>query len=107
MAFIDLGLTDKNAGGCCGGDACVCGGHGDAAAAPVDGTITSTFGVTGMSCEHCVKAVTEELSELGTVTGVQVQLVPGETSTVTVSSDEPLETQTVRSAIEDAGYTLA
>nr|WP_245836377.1 heavy-metal-associated domain-containing protein [Microbacterium agarici] len=60
-----------------------------------------------MTCGHCASAVTEELSALGTVTGVSVDLKPGEESRVTVTSEEPLATASVRAAIEDAGYTLA
>ncbi|WP_437583088.1 heavy-metal-associated domain-containing protein [Paramicrobacterium sp. CJ85] len=110
MAFTDLGLSDKNAGGCCSGGACMCGddhGSGAHATATAEGTVSTTFGVTGMSCGHCVNAVTEELSALGTVTGVNVDLRPGEESKVTVTSEDPLETASVRAAIEDAGYTLA
>ncbi|SEB68624.1 Copper chaperone CopZ [Paramicrobacterium humi] len=107
MSFIDLGLTDKNAGGgCCGGGACMC-GHGSASPEVSVGAVTTTIGVAGMTCGHCEKAVTEELSALGGVTGVSVELAPGETSTVTIVSDEPLETAAVRAAVEDAGYAMA
>ena len=37
---------------------------------------TTTYRVTGMSCEHCVNAVTSELGSLGGVSGVTVHLVP-------------------------------
>ncbi|WP_235940715.1 heavy-metal-associated domain-containing protein [Paramicrobacterium fandaimingii] len=112
MSFTDLGLTDKNTsgGGCCGGGECMC-GHGNAessaaVATVVNGALATTFGVTGMTCGHCVSAVTDELSALGTVTNVSVDLKPNEESIVTVTSDEPLETASVRAAIEDAGYSL-
>lgn len=87
-------------------------GHGDveassqAVATVVDGALATTFGVSGMTCEHCVKAVKEELEALGTVTNVAVELKPNEESRVTVTSDAPLETASVRAAIEDAGYAL-
>ncbi len=45
--------------------------------------ITATYQVTGMTCEHCVHSVTEELTNLRGVTGVTVDLVPGEKSAVT------------------------
>lgn len=116
MAFMDLGLTDKNAandtsGGCCGGGACMC-GHGETESSPasatvVDGALATSFSVSGMTCEHCVKAVTEELAALGSVTNVSVELNPGDESRVSVTSEEPLETASVRAAVEDAGYTLA
>jgi len=51
--------------------------------------ISATYQVTGMTCEHCARAVTEELTALTGVTGVTVDLVPGGTSAVTVSSEAP------------------
>jgi copper chaperone len=68
---------------------------------------TDTYRVTGMTCEHCVAAVTEELTALDGVTAVDVDLVAGGTSTVTVSSDAPLATATVAEAVDEAGYALA
>ena len=37
---------------------------------------TATYQVTGMTCEHCVHAVTAELGSLAGVTAVTVELVP-------------------------------
>ena len=65
---------------------------------------TSTYGVAGMTCGHCVKAVTDELSRLDGVTEVAVDL---DTATARVSSIEPLDIATVRAAVDEAGYTLA
>jgi copper chaperone len=42
--------------------------------------------VSGMTCEHCVSAVTQELNALGGVQEVRVDLVAGGASTVTVTS---------------------
>ena len=67
-------------------------------------THTSTWSVTGMTCEHCVASVTEELGELDGVRDVSVVL---DTGTVTVTSSQPLERADVRAAVEEAGYTLA
>lgn len=64
----------------------------------------STYTVTGMTCEHCIASVTEELSELD---GVQAVAVTLDTGTVIVTSEQPLDTADVRSAIEEAGYKLA
>ena len=36
--------------------------------------MTSTYAVAGMTCEHCVRSVTEEVSEVPGVTGVDVDL---------------------------------
>jgi copper chaperone CopZ len=68
--------------------------------------ITNRYLVDGMSCEHCVHAVTEEVSALPTVTDVAIELVPDGTSTVTVDSGEPLSDDQIRQAIDEAGYTL-
>ena len=46
-----------------------------------------TYQVTGMTCEHCVRAVTEEIESLDGVSAVAVELVPGGISAVTVTSD--------------------
>lgn len=70
-------------------------------------TTTATYAVTGMSCGHCVDAVTEELSALPGVTDVSVELVPGGDSRVTVTSAEPLAQDDVAEAIDEAGYELA
>lgn len=66
-----------------------------------------TFSVTGMTCGHCVASVTEELQELAGVDGVKVDLVAGGTSTVTVTSAQPITDDAVRAAVEEAGYQLA
>ena len=69
---------------------------------------TATYQVTGMTCEHCVHAVTEELKNLGRVNDVGVELVPGGLSTVTVTSGAPLTRQQVAAALNEAGdYQLA
>jgi copper chaperone len=67
---------------------------------------TQTFLVSGMTCEHCVKAVTQEISGLPGVGEVRVELVPGEVSTVTVVSADPLAESSVREAVDEAGYEL-
>jgi copper chaperone len=64
---------------------------------------TMTYAVTGMSCEHCVNAVTSELSGLGGVSAVTVDLVPGGSSTVTIASDVPLPKDAVGAALDEAG----
>ncbi|EAR25756.1 putative metal-binding protein [marine actinobacterium PHSC20C1] len=67
---------------------------------------TADYLVEGMTCSHCVSSVTEELTELDGVTEVSVDLVSGLPSTVSVTSDAPLDDETVGAAIEEAGYTL-
>ena len=65
---------------------------------------TSTYTVVGMTCQHCVASVTEEVQEIGGVTDVSVDLDSG---AVTVTSDEPVAADAVKGAVEEAGYTLA
>jgi copper chaperone CopZ len=69
---------------------------------------TTAYKVTGMTCEHCVNAVTAEISELDGVSAVAVDLVPEGTSLVTVTSAAPLPGQAVRAALDEAGgYQVA
>ncbi len=67
--------------------------------------MTTTYDVTGMTCAHCVAAVTEELSALDGVTDVSVDLVAGGTAHVTVTGDT--SSDAVREAVAEAGYALA
>ncbi len=64
---------------------------------------TRTYTVEGMSCEHCVRAVTGEVSRVPGVTGVEVDLAAG---TVTVTGD-PIDDAAVAAAVDEAGYTVA
>jgi copper chaperone len=64
---------------------------------------TATYTVTGMTCEHCVASVTEELTAIGAVTGVAVDLTTG---AVTVTSERDLTPAEVAGAVEEAGYEL-
>jgi copper chaperone len=69
---------------------------------------TQTYSVTGMTCGHCAGAVTSELEAVHGVTDVAVDLVAGGTSTVTVTSESPLDDSTVSAALDEAGdYRLA
>jgi len=63
----------------------------------------STYTVTGMTCGHCVSSVTEEISQIGGVQKVDVELDSGK---VTVTSDQPVTEDDVRAAVTEAGYTL-
>ena len=66
-----------------------------------------TYPVVGMTCGHCVGAVDSELRSVAGVTDVDINLVAGGTSQVTVTSDEPLARETVAAAVDEAGYALA
>lgn len=63
--------------------------------------------VNGMTCAHCVASVTEEISAIDGVEGVEVALNAGGASSVTVRSAAPIEPASIRTAVEEAGYTLA
>jgi len=65
---------------------------------------TSTWTVTGMTCEHCVRAVTEEVSAIEGVEKVDVDLDSG-VVTVTAASDPSREQ--MAAAVDEAGYALA
>jgi copper chaperone CopZ len=64
---------------------------------------TTTFQVTGMTCGHCQRAVTEEIGQIPGVTGVVVELATGN---VTVTATEPVDRANVAAAVDEAGYTL-
>ena len=69
---------------------------------------TQTFTVHGMTCDHCVHAVTTELTALDGVSGVSVELVAGGTSTVHVDAVRTLSDVDIMKALDEAGdYTLA
>lgn len=87
--------------------ACSCCATGEAAqTVETSAPVQAVYDVTGMTCGHCVSSVTEELSSLDAVTAVDVQLNAGGASRVTVGSTAPLDPAAVRSAVEEAGYTL-
>jgi copper chaperone CopZ len=65
---------------------------------------TTTYTVTGMTCGHCVSAVTEEVSQVPGVTSVAVDL---ESGGLTVTSEAQVDETAVRAAVEEAGYEVA
>jgi copper chaperone len=68
---------------------------------------THTYSVTGMTCGHCEHAVTAEMRAIAGVTDVDVTLVPGGESVVTVTSEQPLDEARVVAALDEAGdYAL-
>jgi copper chaperone CopZ len=68
---------------------------------------TETYRVTGMTCDHCIAAVTDEITALDGVSSVTVALAAGGSSDVTVESSSPLDRQAVAQAVDEAGYALA
>jgi copper chaperone CopZ len=65
--------------------------------------VARSYAVTGMTCSHCAAAVSDELSALPGVTGVEVDLVAGGISTVTISSDTALTRDQIAAALDEAG----
>ncbi|WP_229071157.1 heavy-metal-associated domain-containing protein [Actinoplanes sp. DH11] len=64
---------------------------------------TTTYPVSGMTCSHCVNAVSGEVSRIPGVSDVRVDLAAGN---VTVISAEPLDRAVVAAAVDEAGYEL-
>ena len=65
---------------------------------------TTEYVVTGMSCEHCERAVKQEVGELP---GVTVLEVSAPQNKLVISSDVPVADEAVLAAIEEAGYKAA
>lgn len=69
-----------------------------------DNTSVSEYTVQGMSCEHCVAALTEEVGGVPRILDVRVDLGSGR---VRVTSASPVDDAAVRAAISAAGYEVA
>ncbi len=63
-----------------------------------------TYRVPDVSCEHCVRAITDELTRLPGVQQVGVDL---KTKLVTVEHDGSVSDDQLRQRIEEAGYDVA
>lgn len=63
----------------------------------------NSYTVTGMTCGHCVAAVTQEVGEIEGVSNVQVDLDSGSLS---FDSAGEVSREAVAAAVEEAGYTL-
>ena len=67
---------------------------------------TTTVHVDGMTCHHCISAVTEELEALEGVENVAVDLNAGGMSEVTIDSTRKLKHESISEAIAEAGYLV-
>ena len=67
---------------------------------------TTDFGVTGLTCDHCVMTVSRAAALVPGVTGVTIDLVPNGQSTLHILSDAPVDANAIDAAITDAGYEL-
>lgn len=66
--------------------------------------VERVYRVPDVSCEHCVNAITKELTKLEGVRTVDVNL---DTKLVTVQADEAVADAAIRAGIEEAGYDIA
>jgi copper chaperone len=98
----DLGLTatDHNC-------TCSTGAHSPVTAPISADAIREHYLVEGMTCNHCVSSITEELTALDGVDSVSVDLNAGGTSRVMIVSGRPIPVEAVRAAVTEAGYELA
>ena len=62
-----------------------------------------TYRVIGMTCDHCVASVTEEVGEIPGVDGVEVELSSGQ---MNVHVAQPVARDAVEAAVVEAGYRL-
>jgi len=67
-------------------------------------TNTAAYRVVGMTCDHCVRAVRNEVSAVPGITSVEVDLASG---TMTIEADAPVDDKAVIAAVEEAGYEVA
>jgi len=62
---------------------------------------TQQFLVPEISCQHCVNAITKEVSALTDVQNVQISI---DAKTVTVDHGEQVNTDAIVAAIQEAGF---
>jgi len=70
----------------------------------VDTPFRTQITVAGMTCQHCVMSVTEEVSEIDGVSAVDVHI---ETGAVIVLADREVARDEIAAAITEAGFELA
>lgn len=63
----------------------------------------TTVTVTGMTCAHCVAAVTDEVGALPGVTGVAIDLDSGP---VDIDAEAPVDPVALAAAVDEAGYEV-
>ncbi len=67
---------------------------------------TTDFGVTGLTCNHCVMTVSRAVATVPGVTGVTIDLVPNGESTLHVESDSTVDAAALADAVDESGYEL-
>jgi copper chaperone CopZ len=66
--------------------------------------IEKTYIVPDVSCEHCVRAITDELRQIEGVQSVKVDIP---TKVVTVAHQDSVSDQQIVAGIQEAGYEVA
>lgn len=69
-----------------------------------NGMSTITVTAIGMTCGHCASSVGKEVGAIPGVTAVDVDLASGK---VTIDSEQGVQADAIKSAVEEAGYQLA
>ena len=64
---------------------------------------TMIIDIDGMSCEHCVRHVTEALEALSGVEAVAVNLADRQAS---LQTDDDFDEAAARDAVDEAGYEI-
>ena len=67
-------------------------------------SVTKSYTVRGMTCDHCVTSVREEVEE---IPGVQTADVVLKDGSLAITSAEAVDDAAVRDAVQEAGYELA
>lgn len=65
---------------------------------------STTYQVSGMSCEHCERAIRDEVGKIDGVVSVDVSATTG---ILTIESPAPVDDDTVLAAVDEAGYDAA
>ncbi|MHA7146514.1 heavy-metal-associated domain-containing protein [Arthrobacter sp. TmT3-37] len=109
MNLTDIsGIQNSDANPPTGGSCGCCASQQVTAAQPAtEGSVSADYSVAGLTCGSCAGRVSSAISALDGVEDVQIALVPGGVSTVSVTSSQPLVESSVQDAVEKAGYQLA
>jgi copper chaperone len=59
--------------------------------------------IKGMSCQHCVMAVTKALNSIEGIKNIRIDLQKGEAE---YEADKPIDTELIRESISKAGYEV-
>lgn len=106
LALADSSGADASCSCCAIPDSSAPKAEGEAVASEFAELVTADYAVAGMTCGSCVRHVSSELGALEGVDSVDVALVAGGVSIVTVRSSAALSDAAVAAAVEEAGYEV-